>query len=271
MSNHIKNAGQFLSFSVVKTNDSHYSPVDSKEDSSIILAITDRLVPVLGQQNVYYDSKTETYYKSLIEQETSKSCIVTFFDVTDIQKLLKDYQQKSDFLKMDETTGLNVKREFYYLMQLYLTEIYPLREEFSILVFDLDDFKKVNDIYGHHQGDICLRMVADTLQKSIKEEDIIGRIGGEEFAILLKNISRDKSFQLAEKLREKVANCSCEIPITTSIGILHSSDIPKTCLSKDSINELLCDYYIDLADQALYQSKSSGKNKSTFYQTVDHS
>lgn len=265
MSNHIKHAGHYLSFSVVKTNDSKYSPASSKEDSSTILAIANRLVPVLDQENIYYDKKTETYYKSLIEQETASSCTITFFDVTDIHKLLKSYQQKSEFLKVDETTGLIVKRELYYLMQLYLTEVYPFTEEFSILVFDLDNFKKVNDIYGHHQGDICLRLVAKTLQEAIRGNDIIGRIGGEEFAILLKNVSKDKSFQLAEKFREKVSHCSCEIPITTSIGVLHSSDIVITKLNKDFINEALCDYYIDLADQALYTSKKEGKNRTTFY------
>lgn len=268
MEDNMKTINRPLSFSIVKSNNSDYISACSEKDSSLALAIANRLSPVLEQQNIYYDADTKSYYKSFVEGNiTDDTSVITFFDVTDIQTLVNIYKEKSDFLKIDETTGITVKREFYYLMQDYIkNQAYPFNEEFSILAFDLDNFKKVNDIYGHHQGDLTLKLVANTLKENIKKTDIIGRIGGEEFAVLLKNVDKNNSFKKAEQLRELVANCDYEIPITTSIGIIHSSDIPDYRLDSEAIDGTLCAYYIDLADKALYKSKSDGKNCTNFYQ-----
>lgn len=268
MKDNMKTANFPLSFSIVKHNDSNCFSAISEDDCATVLAIVNRLCPVLEQENIYYDKETQCYYKSFVSEGiTENSSVVTFFDVTDIQTLVNIYKEKSDFLKIDETTGITVKREFYYLMQDYIkNQAYPFNEEFSILAFDLDNFKKVNDIYGHHQGDLTLKLVANTLKENIKKTDIIGRIGGEEFAVLLKNVDKNNSFKKAEQLRELVASCDYEVPITTSIGIIHSSDIPDHRLDSEAIDGTLCAYYIDLADKALYKSKSDGKNCTNFYQ-----
>ena len=126
----------------------------------------------------------------------------------------------------------------------------------TLLMVDLDHFKKVNDTMGHLAGDYVLRETAELLKKSLRKSDVAARYGGEEFAVLLPETPQEGAFILAERLREKLAS-SCfnygeqAIYVTMSIGI--SAYSPKT----DSSNADL----IKKADSALYRAKQDGRNR----------
>jgi len=125
---------------------------------------------------------------------------------------------------------------------------------FTLLLWDIDHFKKINDRFGHRAGDKALRIVGQTLCKGIRKVDFVGRYGGEEFLMLLPGTDLEGAFQVAEKLREAVKSCGFNsrgkpIPITISCGIscVHERDTPRTLFER--------------ADQALYQAKQGGRDQ----------
>ena len=128
------------------------------------------------------------------------------------------------------------------------------KTSFSLILLDIDDFKKINDTYGHQKGDEILFKVANILNDSRRDLDICARYGGEEFAIVLPHTKSNEARLIAERIRRKVENYfqnGCKL--TISIGISNcpnSSIILKTLIKK--------------ADEALYESKNNGKNKITF-------
>ena len=155
----------------------------------------------------------------------------------------------------DYLTGLHNRR---YFMQRGMDEFkrairnnHPL----ALLMLDIDEFKKVNDTYGHEVGDTTLHQFGVTLKAVLREIDILGRLGGEEFAVLLPNTSLEDAFVLAERIRQTIANTTFEelreaLSITTSIGV--------TALYKNmtGIDDMLRN-----ADTAMYQAKNGGRNR----------
>lgn len=129
------------------------------------------------------------------------------------------------------------------------------RRPYAVLMLDLDHFKQVNDTYGHLAGDLVLKIVASSLRQHIRCEDIIGRLGGEEFCVLLIGLGEADVVLLAERIRAEIAKLIIEfegqtIPITASFGLL-----PPESLS-DDFNKVLKD-----ADQMMYQAKKEGRNR----------
>jgi len=127
-------------------------------------------------------------------------------------------------------------------------------EVFSLLMFDIDYFKKVNDTYGHYVGDLVLKKLSELIQRNIREVDSFGRWGGEEFMLLLHKASREEAVFIAEKLRKLVKNYNIDnlYKITISIGV--------TTFSKYDTKETL----LEKADNALYKSKEDGRNRVSF-------
>lgn len=144
-----------------------------------------------------------------------------------------------------------------------------LKEEFShsrrskipmaLLMVDVDFFKKVNDTHGHLAGDMLLHQLAKIMKDMIRNEDVLARYGGEEFAAILRGTNKTGAYNLAERIRQKVASAPLifeekKIPVTISIGVAALDD----GLKHDTQEEFIKD-----ADEKLYQSKQNGRNKTT--------
>ena len=125
----------------------------------------------------------------------------------------------------------------------------------SVIIGDIDHFKKINDTYGHLKGDEVLIAISEVLNSYIRETDIVCRWGGEEFVIVLKNCSNEDAYKKAEVLKEKVSQLKEKFgfEITMSFGV--SNYIFEKPV-KDAIDE---------ADKALYKSKQNGRNRVTMY------
>lgn len=124
---------------------------------------------------------------------------------------------------------------------------------FSVIMIDIDDFKKVNDTYGHQRGDHVLMKIAELLINNKRELDSIGRYGGEEFIILLPHTNKKYAIEIAERMRSSVEEYFLNnMDITISMGLSHC---PESEVDLDNI--------IKNADDALYESKRLGKNKIT--------
>lgn len=151
---------------------------------------------------------------------------------------------------MDQLTGLYNRRKLDQVLSEQIDLASRYDTPFSVLLLDVDFFKKVNDTYGHLMGDQLLQDLSHILTKKIRSVDILGRWGGEEFLIILPNCQLAGAMQLAEKIRLAIAETSFQNvgARTVSIG---ASDYKKG----DQVEQLL-----QRADHALYQAKKSGRN-----------
>ncbi|MCY4180645.1 MAG: diguanylate cyclase [Litoreibacter sp.] len=138
-----------------------------------------------------------------------------------------------------------------------LNQITAEYEEYALLMLDIDHFKRINDTYGHSIGDKVLMHVADTLRNDLRQDDLLARVGGEEFMIALPGISRDLAMSTAERLRHAINTTPTAerasgklIKATVSIGLIH-------CDQEHADVEAL----MHRADRALYDAKAAGRNK----------
>jgi diguanylate cyclase (GGDEF)-like protein len=126
----------------------------------------------------------------------------------------------------------------------------------SILMLDIDHFKQVNDAYGHQAGDQILKTLAMVFQEVLRNLDIIGRLGGEEFGIVLPEIDIEKATEVAERLREVISKTVVSLPMGLQIHFTVSIGIATLVEKNISIDTLLNE-----SDKALYRAKQAGRNK----------
>jgi diguanylate cyclase (GGDEF)-like protein/PAS domain S-box-containing protein len=210
---------------------------------------------------------------------------VSISPIIDSNGIITHFVSINEDITTRKETEEKIKRLNAGLEQLamtdYLTSLYNRRyfmqrgtEEFkrakrnkqplALLMLDIDQFKKVNDTYGHEAGDMALQQVASVLKSSLREIDILGRMGGEEFAVLLPNTPLHEAGVLAERVQQIMANTSFELPgaslninITISIGVAVMTD------EMSVIDDILRN-----ADAALYHAKNSGRNRVIKYKNV---
>jgi len=160
----------------------------------------------------------------------------------------------------DELTGLYNHRYFQDRLENEITRATRYKRPVSLLLLDLDFFKKVNDTYGHPAGDHVLRETGSTLNKLVRQSDTVARYGGEEFAIILPETAASSAKVLAQRVRRGIEQLQIHfekqaIPITVSIG-LACTDMADTTMSRTEI--------ISKSDQALYKAKHEGRNRVAF-------
>lgn len=175
--------------------------------------------------------------------------IIDEFDGVEILKNNLEEEANIDFL-----TGCVNKKETETSIETFLKQHLRYKTPFSILMFDIDFFKKVNDTYGHLAGDFILKELAKIIQDIIRESDICGRFGGEEFLVLLPNTKMSGALKLAKRMRKSIEDYKFKfenqiISITMSIGITSAS-------KNDSVFSL-----IERVDDALYKAKHNGRNR----------
>jgi diguanylate cyclase (GGDEF)-like protein len=167
--------------------------------------------------------------------------------------------QKDKFIELankDELTGLDNRRCILEKVQYEINRSLRIRSNFSLLMFDIDYFKDVNDVFGHVAGDGVLRQISDISAKALRNIDSLGRIGGEEFLVVLPDTNSEDALSTAERLRTAIANHDFYLGdkpnfISISIGVL-SPILDK----KTEVDQLL-----EILDKALYRAKKNGRNR----------
>lgn len=167
---------------------------------------------------------------------------------------IRNYWQLKIDATTDHLTELANLREFEYRLVQLFEECKDSDLPISFLMLDLDHFKLINDTYGHHKGDEVLSELAQILIKSCRSHDLVARIGGEEFAIVLPHCPRETALKIARRIRGQIEDhvfCadSHEIRMTVSIGV---SSSPFDADDSEKLKRM--------ADEALYQAKRSGRN-----------
>ena len=130
----------------------------------------------------------------------------------------------------------------------------------SILLLDLDHFKRINDTYGHPSGDQTLKKVAQVMEKELRKSDTVCRYGGEEFAIVLPETPPSHAYAVAERIRKKIARLSLGFSVTASIGL--GSSMGATAITPETL--------VREADKALYAAKNAGRNRTGFQEPAKH-
>jgi diguanylate cyclase (GGDEF)-like protein len=182
---------------------------------------------------------------SLVQDNKGYFSIV-FSDITNEE----NYKKRLEILNItDALTGVKNRRFFQQKMQEEISRSIRYEHHLSLIMFDIDFFKKVNDTHGHGIGDQVLIEYCRLIGKLLREGDTFCRIGGEEFIIILPHAKKDDAVKLANKLRENVQNHKIPIPITMSFGVVEykNGDTQEMILSR--------------VDEALYEAKETGRNK----------
>lgn len=190
--------------------------------------------------------------------------------INEIRKLEGEIRRLKKLVYYDELTDILNRRGFKEEAEKIFGDIYPDGRKgsekrvapklpFSVIFIDLDNFKKVNDKYGHDAGDMVLKNTAKTLKHHLRKNDIYARWGGEEFVVALPKITEPIAEKIAEKLRQKIETREVnigknrKIRITISIGIVMHH------------NENTLSGMIENADMAMYKAKKKGKNRAEMF------
>ncbi|MCR4377969.1 MAG: GGDEF domain-containing protein [Rhodospirillales bacterium] len=176
-----------------------------------------------------------------------------------MEYLKKDLKRQAE---RDPLTGAYNRRAFDTLANHIFARGRRERGAVSLVILDLDHFKSINDCHGHAAGDLVLKRVVSLVQNILRAEDILVRLGGEEFAIMLPSATLDEALHIAERIRttieaESFAIAPEAVRVTTSLGVTSIASIGAT----DAIDEM-----IKKADTALYQAKDAGRNRVCIFQ-----
>jgi diguanylate cyclase (GGDEF)-like protein len=185
-------------------------------------------------------------------QSDGITLIGTVRDITEQKNLELKLEQQA---VIDPLTQIGNRRAFNKAMDREFNRYSRYKKPLSLISFDLDHFKRVNDTYGHAAGDKVLSEVAATVKSELREEDIFARVGGEEFAVLLPETDENEALTVAEKIRDLIEGLevhyeSHAISLTATVGLV-------------SVSEQVVDqeHLLQIADRALYKGKTNGRNQ----------
>jgi|GEM_PF-3445961 len=222
---------------------------------------------VLHKKSFDLENKiTESQYEIVDQESTDGSGFDSL--VLENAKLYELAYQRGEQYRYqaitDPLTGIRNRRHILEEGERAFHRAHRYHLPLSVLMLDIDHFKAINDTYGHATGDVTLRMLADTCQRSARDIDLIGRLGGEEFLLILPETPLSGAVRLAERLRQTVEQAKIEadngdaVSITISIGVTAYGGGVK------QLQDL-----IDRADVALYRAKELGRNQVVVASTPD--
>ena len=190
----------------------------------------------------------------LLQKQLAKSNKNLLLAKERLEKLEKELEKSRKKALYDPLTGIYNRSVFDDRIEKEVKNALKRNINLFLFIMDIDNFKNVNDTYGHQTGDLVLKIVVTQAKKVLREVDLLARYGGEEFGIILPNITRKKAIEIAERIRSKISKTKFvyknkSFQVTVSIGVTQLKN-------DDSITT-----FIERADNALYMAKSSGKNK----------
>ncbi|WP_024871318.1 GGDEF domain-containing protein [Tolumonas lignilytica] len=170
--------------------------------------------------------------------------------------LLDAHKELERLSLTDELTGLSNRRHFMQQLTNEHQRALRYRHPSSLAILDLDHFKKINDQFGHTAGDDVLRHFSSVLRQSLRKQDVIGRLGGEEFALFLPETTQQEAMVLLQRIRHILSSATLE---EIAPGFLYTFSAGLTELNHDT--PLNCKEWIHVTDQALYRAKRTGRNQ----------
>ncbi len=174
------------------------------------------------------------------------------------------YEELKELAMTDPLTGAKNRRAFFEFAEQQEKLFHRYKADFAIIMLDIDFFKRINDRLGHQEGDSVLQNLVKSIYQELRNTDILGRYGGEEFVILLPRSNENDAYDISERIRKKVKEQSriinSEAPITISLG----------CANMENSTVTNIDNLISMADKALYYAKENGRDQSQRYSTLPY-
>lgn len=215
--------------------------------------------PITGSADYMYQNST-IFPITDVRGVVTHLCMI-IYDVTDVATSRLELESMNGQLKQlsktDFLTELNNRGHWEDALMHEFKRLKRSGHRSALLMCDIDHFKRVNDTFGHAAGDAVIKAVANAVKKNLRETDVAGRYGGEEFAVLLVDTTEDQAMFFAERLRKTVENLAIEynqqlLKVTVSIGIAeYQADMQEHR------------QWIESSDKALYTSKANGRNQVT--------
>ncbi len=200
----------------------------------------------------------DTYISKPVHRDVLSAIAKAMLRLSGIQsELIKANLKLDEVAHFDVLTQIMNRRGYQNMLERYWSDHVRRKSQLTVLLMDIDFFKKYNDNYGHIQGDQCLREVAQTLKKALKRPiDIVARYGGEEFVVILPDTNIEGAVNVAERLIEAMHTANipheisdCQPYVTLSIG-----------LAQADLNNETSKQVLERADKALYEAKEAGRN-----------
>ncbi|WP_300363507.1 GGDEF domain-containing protein [Hydrogenimonas sp.] len=227
--------------------------------ANIVYVVMATFLPHLLAWSGFAPGFQHDHYAVLIWPAAALAILIQYFYARDYKKRYELEKELERMSYTDMLSGLNNRRHFMAFLKKEFERYRRTGKSFSLLMIDIDRFKRINDTYGHPVGDSVIRTLADIVRDEIREMDFPARIGGEEFAVILPEIDAKNALKVAERIREKAQNHPVDIPggeparFTVSIGVAAAgADSDETSLIKE-------------ADEALYRAKREGRNRVVLY------
>jgi diguanylate cyclase (GGDEF)-like protein len=224
------------------------------------------LLKDLGSTNGSYLNDTPVEYTDLRDGDLVKIGR-TIFKFLSGQNIESAYHE--EIYRLTTTDGLTQifnKRYFIENLEREMSRSMRYARDLSLVIFDIDHFKEVNDTYGHLTGDAVLKQLAQRIAGTIRRDDIFSRYGGEEFAVLTPEVPKAGAMHLAEKIRASVEEApftfdGVDVSITVSLGVADLHDYKSAFHNGETPTNFDCLELIALADKRLYQAKHNGRNQ----------
>ena len=229
--------------------------------SALLMRIRSVLcVPVIVEEKaaaLIYVYKTDPSARPFDENDVQLAVAISHQAALTIQRanLIERSRLLEESLNIDSLTGLSTREYFMKKSELEFQRAVRFRHDMTMIMLDIDNFKQVNDTYGHIAGNQVLDELAERCQSQVRSIDLIGRFGGDEFILLLMETNAEDALSAAERIRQHIAAAPIEtekgpLAITVSMGIAH---LGTDCLDLVTL--------ISRADSALYQAKNAGRNQ----------
>jgi diguanylate cyclase (GGDEF)-like protein len=230
----------------------HFGGKPSRSYVAVPLIMIDQVVGVISMQN-YQPNAYSGEQVRLLETIATQAAITV--------QNARMYEQMRQMAITDSVTQLFTRRHFTVVGHNEIERALRYHRTASLLMVDIDWFKKVNDTFGHFTGDLVLQTVAKTCSQALRATDIVGRWGGEEFTIVLPEADQDGAMMIAERIRRMVEACPIPVADGEFIHVTVSLGVATLGSSSSSLEAL-----VDCADRAMYAAKQAGRNQVKAYE-----
>ncbi len=230
----------------------------------IVMKLTSAFVASLASLSIYLIYVLSSYYAMKFFNLWIELvyplilALVAFISALVVKYFIKsrDFEQQYKLATTDGLTELYNHRYFQEQMKRQIENSKRYETEFSMIILDIDFFKKFNDTFGHQAGDAVLRQVAQTLKKNVRATDIVCRYGGEEMSIILPNTGKDVAYSTAEKICHRISDKKFKLSNDKETSVTISLGVATFPYDGQSASDI-----IDSADKRLYNAKNNGRNQ----------
>lgn len=204
----------------------------------------------------YYSMKYENLWLEVVYPLIFSIAAFTLAYIVKYLIKSRDFEQQYKLATTDGLTELYNHRYFQEQIRMQVEQSKRYNHNFSLIIIDIDFFKKFNDTFGHQSGDAVLRQVAQTLKKNVRSTDIVCRYGGEEMSIILPNTGKDEALSTAQKICERVASKKFKLAGDKETNVTISLGVSTFPYDGDNASTI-----IEAADKKLYKAKNNGRNQ----------